>query len=482
MAVMRYYALRSGYFDLGVFENNIANIAFNFELSRAFFVHSQPLLLLYAFIYRLAPSPVTLVVAQSLMLASPVIILSRYKDFLCGDFPLAIVQYIYMLSPFVWYNALFDFHLDHIVIPLGFAFFAFCMQGKWGRAFVCSLLFALIKEPFALVTVFCGVYLALGYRRFSMGALVVLFGAAYFLLMIKVVIPYFTPGLDVGIAQGAFTWMGEGIVAIFLFLLTHPLEVAMDILGNHGKVLYLLSLFGSLSFLPLLGGTTLLPAFPILAISLLSRWAGYYGIGHHYTAGLIAPLTVAFVRSAAIVMRLSERIGLSRRCVKAGVVVVMLAANILISPSPISRLFWSNKIWRYGYMAYLPDTRSRMITEAVKKYVPSDPNVAVSTQNNINMSYLVKRKVCLPYPEAVLKPHLLPDWDHPGVMKPVSADYVILDLKRPLFLEDKGCDWQYGECRDKKMVTRFMETVAETRKVFSSVYENDGFMILERNR
>jgi uncharacterized membrane protein len=353
---------------------------------------------------------------------------------------------------------------------------------------------ALVKEPFALMSAACGVYIICWQvvefvkrkkeqtiAPYVTGCLLVAFGLIYFYVAVNIVSPLFTQGERMGIDGAAYSWLGSGITEIIFYIVCQPLKILAEIFGTPGKVIYLVTLFGSLAFVPLLSPLELIPALPVLAISLLSRMDNYYGIGNHYTAGLIAPLIVAFITGLPRAVRLAERFGLSQRAFLFSVVGIMLAANILISPSPISRLFWTNKIWSYGYTAYLPDERSRMITEAVKKYIPSDPNVAVATQNSLNMSYLAKRKVYLPFPESVLEPHLLPDWNHPGKMRAVSADYVVLDLKRPLFLVDKGCDYQYGRCRDRAFVERFMVVVAETKKMFSTVYENDGFMILKRS-
>ena len=60
------------------------------------------------------------------------------------------------------------------------------------------------------------------------------------------------------------------------------------------------------------------------------------------------------------------------------------------------------------------------------------------------------------------------------------ADYVVLDLKRPYFLLDRGCNWIYGQCLDKDMEKRFLDWVAFTQSKYNTIYEKDGFMILRR--
>jgi hypothetical protein len=60
------------------------------------------------------------------------------------------------------------------------------------------------------------------------------------------------------------------------------------------------------------------------------------------------------------------------------------------------------------------------------------------------------------------------------------ADYVVLDLKRPWFIVDSGCDWLYGACRDEKKAAEFLNLVASALQRYDVVYSLDGFMILRR--
>ena len=64
----------------------------------------------------------------------------------------------------------------------------------------------------------------------------------------------------------------------------------------------------------------------------------------------------------------------------------------------------------------------------------------------------------------------------------MKADYVILDIKRPWFIKDKGCNWLYGECTDKEMSAEYLEWVAKSRKLMNVIFEEDGFLILSRDR
>jgi hypothetical protein len=176
----------------------------------------------------------------------------------------------------------------------------------------------------------------------------------------------------------------------------------------------------------------------------------------------------------------------------------LLVGHWAFASSPISRLFWSEKVWSYSWHAYVPTKREIMMKDAMLQYIPADPDVSITTQNTVNWYHLAHRKVYLPFPLGVDTPHMVMDWSNrdllglwhyvrTGVMPPVMthsryADYVVLDLKRPWFIIDKGCDWLYGACRNEEMGAKFLRLVDESRQSYSTVFERDGFMILRRKK
>ena len=85
----------------------------------------------------------------------------------------------------------------------------------------------------------------------------------------------------------------------------------VEIVETPKKVIYLIALFGALGFIPLLSPGPLMIALPIIAVSLLSRHEGYYGLGHHYTAGLIAPMIFAFSGGLPRAIIIWKRAGLT---------------------------------------------------------------------------------------------------------------------------------------------------------------------------
>ena len=526
LVVERYVALSSNVADLGFFLNNFANI--DRQWQRAFYGHAQPLMLLWGAVYQALPAsvaPLVLVTLQLLALLGSVVAIWR----VFGAWPGVAMLLYYPL----WANALFDFHFDHLAVPLLAAFFIACERRRFGWATLAAATLVLVKEPFALQTVVCGLYFGwlafhlrgsgVSVRLVVLGALLALWGGSWFYGATHWLMPYFGDGGPGTLQSGAFSWLGSSLSEMVWTLVSRPDRVLAEIFSTPGKLVYLAVIFGLLAFLPLFRPAALIVALPLLMIAMLSRLDNYYGYANHYTAGVIVPAIVAFrdglptARSyfASLVgwiMSKLERYPLplpalptwekafiwtvanERRIFSVLLLAWLLAGHWAFASSPISRLFWSDKVWSYGSHAYVPTEREDMMKEAMLKYIPADPDVSITTQNTVNWWHLAHRKIYFLFSLGVDTPHRVMDWssrDLPGLWQYVRtgdmppaitharyADYVVLDLKRPWFIIDKGCDWLYGACRNPEMAAKFLRLVDETRRHYDTVFERDGFMIL----
>lgn len=528
LVTARYAALSSNVADLGFFLTNFSNIYGQWP--RAFYGHVQPLMFLWGAGFQALPSsiaPLVLVGMQALALLGSVVAIWRVFGPWSG---VAMLLY-YPL----WVNALFDFHFDHLAVPLLAAFFIACEGRRFGWATLAAATLVLVKEPFALQTVACGLYFGwlafhlrgegVSKRLIVLGAVLALWGGGWFYGVTHWLLPYFGDGGRGALESGAFSWLGSSLSEMVWSLVSRPDQVFVEIIGTPGKLAYLAVVFGLLVFVPLLRPAALIVALPLLMIAMLSRLDNYYGYANHYTAGVIVPAIVAFRDGLPVARRYYAdlagwlwsrlvRYSLSPAVLPPGergflgaagnggrVFYVILLACLLVghwafASSPISRLFWSDKVWSYSWRAYVPTERETMMKAAMVAHIPVDRDVSVSTQNTVNWGHLAHRKVYLPFPLGVAEPHKVLDWSNrsldglwafirsgykqPSITHGRFADYVVLDMKRPYFLVDKGCEWIYGECRDKTMEKKFLDWVAYARSHYETVFEQDGFMILRR--
>lgn len=523
----RYVALSSNVADLGFFLNNFANI--DSQWQQAFCGHIQPLMLLWGAGYKALPAetaPLVLLALQTVAVLGAVVAISKVFGGWSG---IAMLLY-YPL----WANVLFDFHFDHLAVPLLAIFFIASERRRFGWATVAATALMLIKEPFALQTVACGLYFGwlayqlrgsgLSPRLVALGVLLALLGGGWFYSATHWLMPYFSDGGPGALQSGAFSWLGAGLPEMIWTLFFRPDSVLAEIISTPGKLVYLAVIFGLLAFLPLLRPAALVVALPLLMIAMLSRLDNYYSYANHYTAGVIVPTIVAFRDGLRVVRRNFAsflRWGLSKfnryylppcanftwsktsmwtvanesKIFSLILILWLLAGHWAFASSPISRLFWSDKVWSYSWHAYLPTEREIMMKEAMLTYIPADPNVSVATQNTVNWYHLANRKVYLPFPLGVDAPHRIMDWSNrdlprlwqylstgdmpPAITYARYVDYVVLDLKRPWFINDKGCDWLYGACRNDEMADKFLRLVNETKQRSDTIFHQDEFIILQ---
>lgn len=492
MAIAKYIALHSTIADLGFFLSNFTKIYLG-QWSNLFFVHFQPLLQFGALFHEIFPGEMIaplLLFTQAGALAWPVV--GLYRHF--GVIPAVAFALYFPL----WYNALFDFHMDHLAVPLLFGFFFLEKKGRIGWAVIMALLLALVKEPFALQTAACGVYLVFVRRHSFAGIVLIVFGLSYFYLATHYLIPYFTPESKIGLDSSAFSWLGHSLTDKIGFIVTKPHIVLGEIITDSGKIRYLFYIFGALAFIPLLRPGILIVALPVMAIALLSRTENYSGLFYHYTAGLIPPLIMAFAEGLPTARKFWSRLNFQKALFVPLLLGYLLLVHIRMAPSPMSYVFWNKDSWAYSYQAYIPTQRDKMIKEAIRLHVPSDLEVAVSVQNTVNWGYLANRKYYFAFPYGVLQPLKVLEGSNPNLgglwhfiktgemsmarTEKIWGDYVVLDLKRPWFIEDKGCHWKNGKCiENDEFSFRFLALVQQTREHFDTVFEKDDFYILKRN-
>lgn len=493
MSVAKYFAHHTTYFDFGIFLTHLFRIAHG-DWQRLVYGHIEPLLYLWSLLYWVVPEnlfPVMILIVQAATLAFPVVWL--YKGY--GIIPAVAFILYYPL----WYNALFDFHPDHIAVVILFAFFIMVKAQRIGGAVILALVLALVKESFALQTSVCGLYLLLIHRERLAGVLLVTAGLLYFYVVTNYLHPYFTIMGRGSLDGSAYSWLGHDIKDMIGFILSHPHTILWEMVSIKEKRVYLLYAFGALGFIPLLRPGILLVALPILALSVFSKEPIHSSLMAHYTAGFIAPLVIAFAEGLPTAKLLWTKVGLSGNWFTPLLLSGLMGVHILAAPSPISRLFWFSDSWSHHVSAYLPTERDQMIDEAIKTHIQLNADTNISAQNTLNRSRLAQGRYYFCFPggisESVPVPDLIKsDRTLSGLWRFITtgektepqwnkewADYVVLDLKRPWFLADQGCDWHSGKCRDKDVEKKFLDQVGKTKASFNTVFEKDGFMILKRD-
>lgn len=272
--------------------------------------HVEPFLILFAPLWRLWPSPLMLLIAQALAVASgafPVFFLARrymMDSRIAGAFAL-----VYLLYPATQFNAFAianGFHPVSFAIPLILWAIWFIEAEHVVLFGVCAMLAASTKEELPLAVGLMGVWIGVRKKRRRLGLSILVLGAAATAANFFLVIPHFAPGATSPFA-GRYATVGGSPGGILRTTVTDPLSVVQTVVTAH-KLAYLVLLF-----VPLLGLwfrelLLLLGAVPDLAVNLLSSRPEMTTIHFQYTSGITPFLIAATIIGASRVRRHRSRL------------------------------------------------------------------------------------------------------------------------------------------------------------------------------
>lgn len=497
LPMLRYANLRSNFYDLGQYISILHLTGHSLQPGIALSTHAQLFIPLYGAITRLALNPYSLLVIQSGACIGSYL-LFRQALRAEGLRPWVVFALFFSSMP-LWFTALNDFHFEHVIWLLYPAFILLLISDRGTpdlTLILAALLMCFVKETYALSAVCMGM-MAWFYGHKRAGVIIAILALAYFFIVTALLIPAFTDGLNTGELWGsAFGHLGQTPVDIAQSVVSNPLAILSSSLFAPRKLLFVIVLFLPFLYVLRYAPFAVLPAIPSLLVLALSRNPNHAYLGHHYTVMVAATLFGALVLALRAIpdRALKQRLATLSACTS----VVML---VLFSPAPVvSRLFWSEHAWGYQAAAYIPDPRSRQIVQLIEEHVPIDPLQAVSTQGTINHLRIADRAVVLPFPLGVHeparvfamvseqhRPTALPD-PLPQKNGPVLAehrmqyaDFVLVDSKRPLTLEDTTCRWSKTvHCTDPEFAARFADLVARMGQSFERIADFDGFAIYRR--
>jgi len=316
------------------------------------------------------------------------------------------------------------------------------------------------------------------YRRPFLGGILFVFCLFLFYLVTVKVIPKF--GGTSYLSSWAFGYLGKTPLKMCIYILSHPWAILKLIFTNPLKIIYLIALFAPFFFLCILSPLELIPALPIIAISLLSQEVGHYVYSNHHHAAIIAPVFLSFIYALPRVYNFCSRFKLSKQTLDTFLLAIALFFHIIFSCSPLSRVFWVKKLgysWSFYKNAYIVTKRDIKIWQALKTYIPSDPKLKISYQNFLNCGYLSQRKRIFLYPNGIFK-----------------ADYIILDLKRPYFIkayepaislinllgEKSTKVIKDALTRRSRLMRAHWDVFNKINKTWIKIYSYDGFFIFKR--
>ncbi|MFF9911951.1 DUF2079 domain-containing protein [Streptomyces sp. NPDC013457] len=462
VAVRRHQLLRTTGYDLGIFEQAVRAYA---EL-RAPVVplrgpgfhllgdHFHPLLAALAPFYRLWPSPLCLLVAQSALLALAVVPLARWARRALGTRAAHVVAAGYGLSWGVASAAAFDFHEVALAVPL----LAFALEAlgrrRWGVAVAWAAPLLLVKEDLGLTLAAVGVYVALkGPRR--LGAATAAVGLLGSLIEVKLLLPAFNPGG--AYAHGGHLADGHGS------LLSTLAHAPIDALRPDVKAMTLILVFAPSALLALRSPLSLI-AVPTLGWRMVSENTFHWGTAYHYSAILMPVVFAGLIdvlgreRQAATE---SPSPGAPARNVRASLVIVLAVTVVMIPSFPLAQLA-QRPTWR--------TTPHIGAARALLDRIPDDATVAAS---NRLAPQLTSRCEVVIFPTFPVDTRL--DLRETGPLPAPTAEWIVYDAVPPEAWPQQSGPWPYP----KEQQERELKAARESHG-YEVVAARDGITLLRR--
>ena len=306
LAVLRHRSFETGRFDLGNMVQAVWSTAHGEPLAVTNLAgeqtsrlasHFDPILVAFAPLWLVWPSPEMLLVVQAIAIAVGAVPVHRLARKHLGSERAGVgFALVYLLYPATQWLALAEFHPVALACPLLLWGFWFLDEDRLVPFAVVAVLAALTKEEVALAVAGLGAWYAIARKRRLEGIAIAAAGVAVAALAVGLVIPQFNDGGDPTF-YGRYREVGGSATGILRTAVTDPitlLRVAFDAEG----VRYLAELFVPLLLLPLGAPLALLPALPDLALNLLSSTRTQTSIHFHYTAPIVPGLIAAAVFAA----------------------------------------------------------------------------------------------------------------------------------------------------------------------------------------
>lgn len=308
-----------------------------------FAIHADLILVLLAPLY-LVWNDVRILLASgsvfSALGAIPVYLLS-FKLLKNKIVSLVIVA-AYLLNPGMQWTDIYEFHGVSMSVPFMLAAFYFAYSKRWRWYGLFILLALLTKEEISLNVAMLGLFVALVFKKWWIGFSTFFVGVIWFLTMVYIVIPHFSPTGQ--------NWVMEGLGNAGM----NPLQDVVNQIKskdfltlfffNKTSLDYYILLLKPFAFLPLLGLPWLLLSAPEVAINIIR---GSTTINFHYDSGVTPSLVLATIFGFYYVKLLLNKWDLTKRVSE--VVLSMMAVFLLVvavrvnyhySPLPTTPSCW----------------------------------------------------------------------------------------------------------------------------------------------
>lgn len=405
IGIFRHWSYITSINDLGVFDQSvwgILNRGFPINTSQMDEIinwigfHFHPFLFFFAPLYFLYSSPIWFVLAQSFAISlSAWIIFLLAKHIFRSEQVVLLWTIIYLLNPFLFNAAAWDFHPVSMAVP----FVALCLLGiikdKFIILIISSLVILTIQEHLGLMVAGFGALWGIRTKKWLQGTTLVLLGFCHFYLVLKVIMPAFSPtGHHVMISEelghlSRYAWLGDSIGGIILTIISEPLSILKTVMISMGGLEYLILLLMPFMFLPLFGLSFLLPVIADLAANMLSANPMPRSPIAYHSVTLLPVFIIAAMYGVKKISNWQKKFSIS----ELSYIVLIIGAGMsyLLAPLPLPG---AKNVWAPASFVSWPDPRVQEIHSLMGK------EASLSVQANIG-PHFSQRKEIYRYPNRI---------------------------------------------------------------------------------
>lgn len=300
LSILRHNAFASS-FDLANMDHTVWNtingrffsLMAGEEIVSRFSIHADLILVLLSPLYLIWNNVRMLIISESTALgiaAIPIYFLAKHV--LKNKIISLLIATSYLLNPGVQWTNIYDFHGVSFAIPFLISAFFFAYTKKWRWYFLFIFLSLVTKEQISLFVSVIGLIVAVMFKERWIGLATFLIGIFWFVLMVFIVMPIFSPDDK----HWALDWyrFKDDAGADIRRIPTIDILAEKFVFSPDAKDYYIM-LLKPFGFLPLLGLPWIILALPELGINLLSTQAQMRSIFLHYDSGVIPALIIALI-------------------------------------------------------------------------------------------------------------------------------------------------------------------------------------------
>jgi uncharacterized membrane protein len=355
--------------------------------------HFQPILYLFAPLYKLLPSVYWLILCQSAAISFsslPIFLIARH---LTGSDKMALTwSLIYLLNPFIFAAAAWDF--QPAIIALFLISLALLAILKKRPIFLLLISIGLLacKEHMGLTVAGLGFLYGLTNKNWIVGAGLIAIGLSTMALVIGVIMPHYSltgqhPMLNAA-KDARYQWLGNSLSEVIKKLVSEPLTVIKVLFLEMEGGNYIFWLLAPFLFLPIGALFWMLPALGDFLANLLSANPMPRSLFSYHSATIVPLLTIAAIHGL-------RKLSLYLKTISAeNILKTLLGFNLILTyslaplPLPGSVNFWRP-------IETIPSFDRR--ESIVKKMVE---NQSITVQANLG-AHFTQRELIFVFPEKI---------------------------------------------------------------------------------